>query len=142
MVANQQKQMEAAQTLHNKQMEVMAQNQQKLMERLIQLDVRLGAGPVPHPQGQAASSEPAASSPGAASSGEVPPHLQHQAVPVNSYSPVQPLGSATAIEAARLARLLLGKLATTLAGQVGVDPWISLICRVWMGSLPYDWVNA
>lgn len=101
-------------------MEAIAQNQQELMEVLRQLVGRLGAGPVPQVQvqGQAASSQPAASSPGAASSGEVPPHLHHQAVPVtvavSSCRPVPPLGTANAIPAARLAQLLLSKRCQTL----------------------------
>ena len=70
MLANQQEQL----AQNNKRMEATAKNRRKLTEVLRELVGILGAGRVPQVQGQAASSEPAASSPGAASSGEVPPH--------------------------------------------------------------------
>ena len=74
------------------------------------LEARLGAGRVPGPAPQAASS--AASSSAAAGSSAL--------VTASSVSPVPPLGSATALPSARLARLLGGKVSSDLEKE-GVD---------------------
>ena len=94
---------------HDEVMAVMRQTRdwvQRLEARLDSLD----AGRVPGPAPQAASS--AASSSAAAGSSAL--------VTASSVSPVPPLGSATALPSARLARLLVGKASRTLE-QVGVD---------------------
>ena len=91
---------------HDEVMAVMRETR----HRVQRLEARLDAGRVPGPAPQAASS--AASSSAAAGSSAL--------VTASSVSPVPPLGSATALPSARLARLLVGKASRTLE-QVGVD---------------------